>query len=63
MVVFFLVFQSVWPISGLFLALFSFLLKFSSGKTELGCQTCERIVRLLVFISGVSMQTGGHSKI
>jgi len=48
---FFLAFyQSVRPFSGLFLALLGFLLKFFSGNPGAGCQTCERIVLLLVFI-------------
>ena len=47
---FFLAFnQFVWLFSGLFLVLFGFLLKFSSGKHRAGCQMCERIVVLLVF--------------
>jgi len=35
--------QSVWPFSGLILALFGFLLKFSSGNSGAGCKTCERM--------------------
>jgi len=48
---FFLAFnQSVWPFSGFFLALFGFLLKFSSDNPGPDCQTCERIVTVLVVI-------------
>jgi len=42
--------QSVWPFSSLILALFGYLLKFSSGNLGAGCPPCERIVLLVVVI-------------
>jgi len=43
---FFLAFkQSVWPFSGLFLALFGFLLKFSSGNPD--CAPSEKAMHLV----------------
>jgi len=43
---FFLAFkQSVWPFSGLFLALFGFLLKFSSGNLD--CAPSEKAMHLV----------------
>jgi len=41
----------VWNFSGLFLALFGFLLKFSSGNFGASCQIWKGIVLLLVFIA------------